>query len=143
LTQGIITDSGLPAPGEVSNSWVRLFGRIRDQYIPAIPFDGNVLSGMAGAYAFTEALAKAGPNPSRSDLISAISTGLAQGPAVAPLAYGAASHDGMTGAWIGRISDGRLIPLTGVMTAGPDPAGAVAPYAVPQPAAPASGMPLR
>lgn len=142
LANGIITDSGLPAPGDVSNSWVALFRKIHDKYLRAISFDGKVMSGMAAAYAFTEALFQAGPNPTRADLLGAISTGLAQGPAVAPLAYGTSGHDGMTGAWIGQIASGGLTPLTGVLITGPARADPVTPYDASQPRSPASGIPL-
>ena len=53
---------------------------------------------------------KAGRNPTRQDLINAINGGLPQGVAVAPYAYSATSHDGATGAYIGVIKNGVIVP---------------------------------
>ena len=41
---------------------------------------------MSAAYAFVQAMLKAGRNPTRADLVSAVNGGLPQGPAVAPYA---------------------------------------------------------
>ena len=89
LTQGIITDGYLPTLGDTSNSWVALFKKIHDTYLPKLPFDGNVAFGEAVAYTFVQAMLKAGKNPTRADLVKAIQAGLPQGPAVAPYAYSA------------------------------------------------------
>ena len=42
LTQGIITDGYLPSLGDTSNSWIQLFNKIHNQYLPKLPLDGNV-----------------------------------------------------------------------------------------------------
>ena len=105
---GIITDGYLPTLGDTSNSWIALFKKIHDQYDAKAPFDGNVLYGEAVAYTFVQAMLKAGRNPTRADLVSAINAGLPQGPAVAPYAYSATNHDGVTGAYIGIINNGVL-----------------------------------
>ena len=42
LIDGIVTDGYLPPPGDTSNSWIALFDKIHDQYIPKLPKDGNV-----------------------------------------------------------------------------------------------------
>ena len=94
LTNGIITDGYLPTLGDMSNSWIALFSKIHQQYDPKAPFDGNVLYGEAVAYTFVQAMLKAGRNPTRADLVSAIEGGLPQGPAVAPYAYSASDHCG-------------------------------------------------
>ncbi len=143
LTQGIITDSYLPSPAQASDSWIALFRRIHDQYLRGMPFDGNVVYGMAAAYTFAEALARAGPDPNRGSLVTAINSGLPPGPAVAPLAYSAADHGGVTGAWIGQIRSGSLTRLTGVMTTSDTAASPVRPYTVTGPGAPGSGIPPR
>ena len=65
LTQGIITDGYLPTLGDAGNSWIALFKKIHDQYIPKLPLDGNVLFGEAVAYTFVQAMLKAGRNPTR------------------------------------------------------------------------------
>jgi ABC-type branched-subunit amino acid transport system substrate-binding protein len=141
LTQGIITDAYAPTLAETTNSWIALFKRIHDTYIPKLPFDGNVLYGEAVAYTFVQAMLKAGRNPTRSSLVSAIQGGLPQGPALAPYAYSASSHAGMTGALIGTIKNGVVVPQTPVMITDTTPTGAVTPYTGSQPPAPASGMP--
>jgi ABC-type branched-subunit amino acid transport system substrate-binding protein len=141
LTQGIITDGYLPSVGEMSNSWISLFEKVHTTYDPKAPFDGNVLYGMAAAYTFVQAMIKAGRNPTRADLVSAIQRGLPQGPAVAPYAYSSSSHFGITGAYIGVIKNGVLVQKGPVLTTDTSPSGAVSTFTGSQQAAPASGIP--
>jgi ABC-type branched-subunit amino acid transport system substrate-binding protein len=140
LTQGIITDGYLPALGS-GNSWVQLFSKIRKQYIPKLPLDGNVEYGMAAAYTFTEAMLKAGRNPTRQDLIDAINGGLPQGAGVAPYAYSSSDHNGDTGAYMGIIMNGVLVPKGPVLITDTSPSGAITSDSGTEPAAPASGIP--
>ncbi|HEY3035527.1 MAG TPA: ABC transporter substrate-binding protein [Streptosporangiaceae bacterium] len=141
LTQGIITDSYLPTLGDTSNSWIALFKKVHDQYDAKAPFDSNVLYGEAVAYAFVQAMMKAGKNPTRADLVSAINGGLPQGPAVAPYAYSASNHSGITGAYIGVIKKGALVNQGPVYVTDTTPTGAVTAFTGSQQAAPATGMP--
>jgi branched-chain amino acid transport system substrate-binding protein len=141
LTQGIITDGYLPALGDTSNSWISLYSQIHDQYISKLPFDGNVEYGMSVAYAFVEAMFKAGRNPTRQDLVDAINAGIAQGPLVAPYAYSKTNHDGVTGAYMGIIKNGKLVPQGSVLITDTSPTGAITPDSTQPPAAPASGIP--
>jgi branched-chain amino acid transport system substrate-binding protein len=141
LTQGIITDGYLPTLGDTSNSWIALFKKVHDQYDAKAPFDGNVLYGEAVAYAFVQAMMKAGKNPTRADLVSAINGGLPQGPAVAPYAYSASNHSGITGAYIGVIKKGALVKQGPVYVTDTVPTGAVTAFTGSQQAAPATGMP--
>ncbi len=143
LTQGIITDGYLPSLGETSNSWIQLFTKNYTQYLAPkhIPFDGNVLYGLSVGYTFVQAMFKAGKNPTRQDLISAINAGLPQGVAVAPYAYSSTDHNGITGAYIGTIKNGVLVPDTGVYVTDDTPTGAITAYTTPQPTAPSSGIP--
>ncbi len=143
LTQGIITDSYLPSLGQTSNSWITLFQSIYQQYLAkTIPaFDGNVLYGMSVGYTFVQAMFKAGKNPTRADLIAAINKGLPQAVAVAPFAYSSSDHNGITGAYIGTIKNGALVPNTGVFVTDDSPTGAITADSTPQPAAPSSGIP--
>ncbi len=141
LTQGIITDGYLPSLGDLSNSWIALFKKIHDQYDAKAPFDGNVLYGEAVGYTFVQAMLKAGKNPTRASLVNAINAGLPQGPVVAPYAYSASNHAGVTGAFIGMISNGVITQQGPVYVTDPTSTGAVTVYSGTQQTAPASGMP--
>jgi ABC-type branched-subunit amino acid transport system substrate-binding protein len=142
LTQGIITDGYLPPLGDTGNSWIKLFSQIHSQFIPKLPFDGNVEFGMAAAYVFAQAMFKAGRNPTRQDLLDAINSGgLTQGPLVAPYTYSATNHNGDTGVYIGVIKNGVLQQEGSVLTTDTSPTGAITPFSAPQPAAPSTGVP--
>jgi branched-chain amino acid transport system substrate-binding protein len=141
LTNGIITDGYAPSVGNLSNSWIALFKKVHDQYDAKAPFDGNVLYGMGAAYTFVQAMFKAGPNPTRADLVSAINSGLPQGPLVAPFAYSATDHDGVTGAYIGVINNGVITQEGPVLTTDTSATGPITTYTGTQPQAPASGVP--
>ncbi len=141
LTQGIITDGYLPSLGDASSSWIALFKKVHDQYIPKLPFDGNVAYGLAVGYTFVQAMLKAGRNPTRQDLINAIQAGLPQGPSVAPYAYSATDHNGITGAYMAVIKNGALAPKGPVLVTDTSPTGAITPDTATQSAAPASGVP--
>jgi ABC-type branched-subunit amino acid transport system substrate-binding protein len=141
LTQGIITDGYLPTLGDTSNSWIALFKKVHDTYDAKAPFDGNVAYGEAVAYAFVQAMVKAGKNPTRASVVKAIEGGLPQGASVAPYDYSATDHGGIMGAFIGTIKNGAIVQQGPVWTTDTTPAGAVTPYTGTQPPAPASGMP--
>jgi branched-chain amino acid transport system substrate-binding protein len=141
LTNGIITDGYLPTLGDTSNSWIALFSKIHQQYDPKAPFDGNVLYGEAVAYTFVQAMLKAGRNPTRADLTSAIEAGMPQGPAVAPYAYSATDHSGITGAYMGVIKNGALVQEGPVLTTDTSATGAITTYTGTEQQAPASGIP--
>jgi branched-chain amino acid transport system substrate-binding protein len=140
LIQGIITDSYLPSLGS-NDSWIALFTKIHNQYIPNLPMDGNVLYGMSVGYTFVQALFKAGRNPSRQDLVNAVNSGLPQGVSVAPYAYSASDHDGITGAYIAEVENGVLVALGPVQVTDNTPTGPVTTDSTPQPPAPSSGIP--
>jgi ABC-type branched-subunit amino acid transport system substrate-binding protein len=141
LTDGIISDGYAPSVGDASNSWTALFKKVADQYDPKAPFDGNVVYGMGAAYTFVQAMLKAGPNPTRADLVSAINSGLPQGPLVAPYAYSATDHLGVTGAYIGTIKSGVLTQQGPVLVTDTSASGAITAYTGTEPQAPASGVP--
>jgi len=141
LTQGIITDGYLPSLGETSNTWIQLLQKIHTTYLPKLPLDGNVAYGIAVGYTFVQALLKAGRNPTRQDLVKAINAGLPQGVAVAPYAYSATNHDGITGAYMAVVKNGALAPTGPVQVTDTTPTGAITTYSTAQPAAPASGVP--
>jgi branched-chain amino acid transport system substrate-binding protein len=141
LIEGIISDGYLPSLGSASNSWITLFKKIHDQYGAKAPFDGNVLFGEAVGYAFVQAMFKAGRNPTRADLITAIQGGLPQGPAAAPYSYSASDHMGITGAYLGVIHNGQLVQQGPVLTTDASASGAITTYSGSEQQAPASGIP--
>jgi branched-chain amino acid transport system substrate-binding protein len=141
LINGIISDYYLPSVGDTSNSWIALFKKAHDQYDAAAPFDGNVLFGMAVAYTFVQAMFTAGRNPTRADLITAIQKGLPQGPAVAPYAFSATSHAGVTGIYIGTIQNGVLVQQGPVLVTDDTATGAITTFTGTEQQAPASGIP--
>jgi branched-chain amino acid transport system substrate-binding protein len=140
LTNGIISDGYLPALGDPGNSWIALFKKIHDQYDASAPFDGNVLYGEAVAYTFVQAMLKAGKNPTRASFVSAIEGGLPQGPAIAPYAYAASDHAGITGAYMGVIHNGVLVQQGPVLTTDTTQGGAVTADTKGEQQAPASGI---
>jgi ABC-type branched-subunit amino acid transport system substrate-binding protein len=141
LTQGIITDGYLPSLGSTSNSWIQLFSKIHSQYLPKLPLDGNVAFGMGVAYTFVQAMLKAGRNPTRQDLVNAINGGLPQGVSVAPYAYSATNHDGITGAYMAVVKNGVLVPTGPTQVTDTTAGGAITTLSSAQPPAPASGIP--
>src|SRR5712691_5497338 len=141
LINGIISDGYLPSLGSAGNSWITLFKKVHDQYDAKAPFDGNVLYGEAVGYAFVQAMLKAGRNPTRADLISAIQGGLPQGPAVAPYAYSSSDHSGITGAYLGVIQNGQLVQQGSVLTTDTSASGAITSFTGTEQQASASGIP--
>ncbi|MGH3218191.1 MAG: ABC transporter substrate-binding protein [Streptosporangiaceae bacterium] len=140
LIQGMITDEYLPALS-TSDPWYNLFVKIHNQYDAKEPLDGNFFYGMAAAYTFVEAMFKAGRNPTRADLVSAVNSGLPRGPMVAPYAYSATDHDGDTGAYIGIIKNGVVVQTGSVMTTDTSATGPVTAYTGTEQSPPASGVP--
>jgi branched-chain amino acid transport system substrate-binding protein len=141
LINGIITDGYSPSLGETSNSWITLFKKVHDQYDAKAPFDGNVLYGMEVAYTFVQAMFNAGRNPTRQDLVTAIQAGLPQGPILAPYAYSATDHAGMTGAYIAKIENGVLVQEGPVLVTDTSSSGAITSFTGTEQQAPASGIP--
>ncbi len=140
LTNGIITDNYLPALS-TSDSWYVLFKKIHDQYEPKAPLDGNFFYGMSVAYTFVQAMLKAGRNPTRADLVTAIQAGLPQGPVVAPFAYSSDNHAGATGAYMAVIKNGVGVQQGPVLITDTSASGPITTFTGTQPQAPASGIP--
>jgi ABC-type branched-subunit amino acid transport system substrate-binding protein len=140
LTTGMITDEYLPGLS-ASDSWYTLFKKVHDQYDPKAPLDGNVFFGMAVAYTFVQAMLKAGRNPTRADLVSAIESGLPQGPMISPFAYAAGDHAGATGAYIGIIKNGVVTQQGPVLITDTSATGPITTYTGTEQQAPASGIP--
>jgi branched-chain amino acid transport system substrate-binding protein len=108
LIEGIVSDTYLPPLSDEGNTWIALFKRIHDKYIPKLPFDGNVAYGLAMAYTFADALGRAGANPTRQSLVDTLEKGGLKGPGLVPFRYSADSHAGYTGVQVGTIKDGAL-----------------------------------
>src|ERR1700683_2765366 len=140
LTDMHIYDACLPAPSSRA-SWATLFKKIHHQYEPKAPLDGNFFYGMAVAYTFVQAMFKAGRNPTRQDLITAIQGGLPQGPMVAPFAYSSTDHLGVTGAYMGIIQNGVVVQQGSVLTTDTTATGPITTYSGSEEQAPASGIP--
>jgi ABC-type branched-subunit amino acid transport system substrate-binding protein len=141
LINGIITDGYLPTLGAMSNSWISLFSKVHQQYDPKAPFDGNVLYGEAVAYTFVQAMFKAGRNPTRASLVSAIQAGMPQGPSVAPYAYSSGDHNGITGAYMGVIKNGVLVQQGQVLTTDTTASGSISAFTGTEQQAPTNGVP--
>ncbi len=118
LLNGIASSGYLPASTDTSSPWVTLFKQIHDQYIATLPFDGNVEYGMAVAYSFVQLMKKAGRNPSRQDVVSALENGqLDQGPGLVPFQYSSSNHLGYQGVQMFVIQNGAAQYTGSVYTA--------------------------
>lgn len=107
LLNGLVTSSYLPATSDSSNPWIALFKQIHDKYIASLPFDGNVVYGMSVGYSFVQLMKKAGRNPTRQDVINALTGGqLDAGPGLVPLGYSSSSHLGYQGVQMATIQNG-------------------------------------
>src|SRR3954454_6942224 len=109
LIEGLRTAYYLPSGNDASDPWIKMFKGIHDQYIPKLPWDGNVLYGEALAYTFAEALQMAGKSPTRQDIVDAIESGKLKAPGLVPFRYSKDSHAGFTGERLGEIKNGQLI----------------------------------
>jgi ABC-type branched-subunit amino acid transport system substrate-binding protein len=140
LIDGMVSDGYLPSPNDTANSWTALFKKIHDQYIPKIPYDGNVQYGFGLAYTFAQALQAAGRNPTRSGIVKALQTTKLTGPGLVPFRYSEQSHAGYTGTRMAVMKNGELVPDGQPLTTD-DGSGAITPYTQEQPQAPANGIP--
>lgn len=140
LIEGTITDAYLPSLGDLSNSWTALFKKIHDQYVPTLPFDGNVVYGMAYAYTFAQVLAKAGKNLTRQSMIDVLQQGGLTGPGLVPFRFSKTSHAGYTGVQVATVHNGALV-VTGSPLTTDDGSGSITPYTTAPASAPANGIP--
>src|SRR6266516_3690664 len=141
LINGMISDGYLPSLGSASNSLITLCKKVHDQYDAKAPFDGNVLYGEAVGYTFVQAMLKAGRNPTRADMVTAIHNSITLGPAIAPHSYSSSDHMGITGAYMGVIQNGQLVQQGPVLTTDASASGAISTYSGSEQQAPASGIP--
>jgi hypothetical protein len=140
LIDGIQSDAYLPPSGDTSNDWIMLFRKIHGQYIPKLPFDGNVEYGMGLAYTFVEALQRAGANPTRQSIVETIESKELTGPGLVPFRYSQDSHAGYTGAQIAEIKGGETV-VTGKPLVTDDGDGDITEFDKSPASAPASGVP--
>ena len=114
LIAGMVTDNYLPYSSDTSNPWTSLFKRIHDQYISTLPFDGNVIYGMAQAYTFVQVLKAAGRNPTRASFVKSLeTTRLSGGPGFVPFGYSPSNHLGYLGVQVATIAADGTVTTTG------------------------------
>ena len=140
LIDGIQSDAYLPPSGDTSNDWIALFTKIHGQYIPKLPFDGNVEYGMGLAYTFVEALQRAGANPTRQSIVDTLESEKLTGPGLVPFRYSKDSHAGYTGTQIAEIKNGETV-VTGKPLVTDDGDGKITEFGGSPAAAPANGVP--
>jgi branched-chain amino acid transport system substrate-binding protein len=141
LLAGMTTDAYLPLVTDASNPWISLFKKIHDQYISSLPWDGNVLYGMAEAYTLVQALKRAGQNPTRSGIVKKLETGaLSGGPGLAPFGYSSSNHLGFLGVQVATIgADGTVTSVGSIYTS--SDSGPINQYSGTPAAPPSSGIP--
>jgi ABC-type branched-subunit amino acid transport system substrate-binding protein len=146
LPDGTITDGFLPTTAAQKNSpaagWISLFSKIRAAELPRAQLSPAVIAGMSAAYEFATAMFRAGPNLTRPGLIAALN-GLPPGPAAAPLGLSGGDHGGVSGAYVGVVKGGALMPMSGVLVTDGTASGPVTSAVYPQQTAPADGIPPR
>jgi ABC-type branched-subunit amino acid transport system substrate-binding protein len=143
LIEGAYTNGYLPSSSDTSNAWVSFFKKIKEQYDPSVPFDGNVLYGMANAYTLVQALQAAGKNLTREDLVKAVEEHGSKwtGPGIVPFRYSSSQHGGYAGVQMGRVEGGKIVLFGPKLTTEPTSGAAITPYTGTQPAPPANGIP--
>ncbi|TMG63560.1 MAG: ABC transporter substrate-binding protein [Chloroflexi bacterium] len=113
LLGGMVTDAYLPLTGDSSNKWISLFKGIHDTYISTLPWDGNVLYGMAQAYTLVQAIKAAGRNPTRASFVKALeTTKLTGGPGLAPFGFSSSNHLGYLGVQVVTIAASDSGPIS-------------------------------
>ncbi len=143
LIDGTITDGYLPSFSDTSNPWIQLFTKIKAQYDPSAPFDGNVEYGMATAYTLVQALQAAGKDLTRQDLVNAVNTagGSWMGPGLTPFRYTKTEHGGYSGAQMAKVVGTGINPFGSVLTTEPTAGSPITTYSGTPVAPPASGIP--
>jgi len=143
LIEGAITDGYLPSNTDTSNPWIKLFMKVHAQYDPSVPFDGNVVYGMASAYTLVQALQASGKNLTRQGLVKAVEqfgSGW-KGPGLVPFRYSTTLHGGYGGAEMGQVRGGKIVLFGGPLVTDPTTSGPITPSPGTQPAPPATGIP--
>ncbi|TMF11379.1 MAG: ABC transporter substrate-binding protein [Chloroflexi bacterium] len=141
LLGGMVTDAYLPLTGDTSNKWISLFKGIHDTYVSTLPWDGNVLYGMAQAYTLVQAIKAAGRNPTRASFVKALeSTKLSGGPGLAPFGFSSSSHLGYLGVQVATIAADGTQSTAGPVYTSSD-SGPISQYSGSASSPPANGIP--
>jgi len=143
LIEGAYTNGYLPSPSDTSNPWVTFFKGIKEQYDPSVPFDGNVLYGLANAYTLVQALNAAGKNLTREALVKAVNEHGAswRGPGLVPFRYSSTDHGGYDGVQLGSVEGGTIGLFGPKHTTEQASGAAIKTYSCTQPPPPTSGIP--
>jgi ABC-type branched-subunit amino acid transport system substrate-binding protein len=141
LLGGMVTDAYLPLTGDSSNKWISLFKGIHDTYISTLPWDGNVLYGMAQAYTLVQAIKAAGRNPTRASFVKALeTTKLTGGPGLAPFGFSSSNHLGYLGVQVVTIAADGTQSTSGSVYTSSD-SGPITQYSGSASSPPANGIP--
>ncbi len=135
LLDGIVSADYLPSAFDTTNPWIQLYQKVHTQYDAAQPFDGNTVFGMSWAYNFYQLLQKAGKNPTRSSLMSAVNSANLTGPGLLPLTFSSSDHRGYEGEQMAKFQGGKVVLFGPVYKA--IETGSITTYNTPQPAPPA------
>ncbi|MFI8526108.1 ABC transporter substrate-binding protein [Promicromonospora sukumoe] len=104
VLEGLVSVNYLP--NSPSSEWYELFSTINDEYNDGAPYTGNTTYGMSVGYQFAEALAAAGPDPTRESILAAVESGDLVGNGVAPLTYSAEDHFAHRAVRVAVVTDG-------------------------------------
>jgi len=141
LLEGMISDSYLPLLGDSTNPWITLFKQIHDQYVSNLPWDGNVLYGMAQAYSVVQELKAAGRNPTRASMVKTVeTTKISDGPGIVPQGYSSSNHLGFLGVHVTTIGSGGTQTTVGSTYVSSDN-GPITKYSGSPATPPSSGIP--
>ena len=143
LIDGTISDSYLPLESDTTNPWITLFQSIKTTYAPSLPWDGNVLYGLAQAYTFVQALKAAGQNPTRASIVKAIETShWTDGPGLTPYGFSSSNHLGFLGVQVVQIgTSGTAMSIGPVQITDDTASGPVTTYSGSASTPPSSGIP--
>ncbi len=109
---GIYSLAYLPGFATPNDPWIQLFTKVHAQYDASEPMDGNMIFGMALAYATYQALNAAGQNPTRQSIIAALNSKGSSftGPGLVPFGFSATNHLGYLGAQLTKITGTLAVP---------------------------------
>jgi ABC-type branched-subunit amino acid transport system substrate-binding protein len=141
LLEGMVSDSYLPLLGDSANPWITLFKQVHDQYVSNLPWDGNVLYGIAQAYTVVQELKAAGRNPTRAGIVKTVeNTKISDGPGIVPQGYSAHNHLGYLGVHVTTIGAGGTQTTVGPTYMSSD-SGPIRQYTGSPAKPPSSGIP--